>query len=266
VVMTFSEALGGTSVTPSFFTLSAGGPATGASVSGNQVTLTPTTAIAATAAAGVTVSYNDGSTPDLSTGSIQDQAGNDAATFTNAAATKITATGNISLAATSTFTTAVLSGSANDAITGNASVNTLIGNIGNNVITGGGGGDTLTGQAGGDTFTYTANNNSLLASFDKITDFVIGTDAIDAVGTSGALGASKGTVSALTAAGISAVLTNTTFSAATNAAWFTFGTGATQRTFLALNNGTRGFSASTDAIIEMTGVTGTGGMAGLTVI
>ena len=264
VVMTFSEALGGTSVTPSFFTLSAGGPATGASVSGNQVTLTPTTAIAATAAAGVTVSYSDGSATDLTTGSIQDQAGNDAAAFTNAAATKITATGNISLAATTTFTTAVLSGTANDAITGNASANTLIGNSGSNRITGGGGADTLTGGAGADTFVYGANSDSLRASFDRITDFVIGTDSIDAFRASGALGASKGNVTALTAAGISAVLNNTRFSAATNAAWFTFGSGASQRTFLALNDGTRGFSASTDAIIEMTGFSGN--MANLTVI
>jgi hypothetical protein len=264
VVMTFSEALASTSLTPSFFTLSAGGPATGASVSGNQVTLTPTTAITATAAAGLSVSYNDGSTTDLSTGSIQDQAGNDAATFSNAAATKITATGPISLAATTTFTTAQLGGTAGDAITGNASANTLIGNSGNNRITGGGGADTLTGGLGADTFAYGTNSDSLRASFDKITDFVIGTDSIDAARTSGALGASKGTVRALTAAGISAVLTNTTFSAATNAAWFTFGSGATQRTFLALNDGTRGFSGSTDAIIEMTGVTGN--MANLTVI
>jgi serralysin len=212
----------------------------------------------------LSVSYNDGSTTDLSTGSIQDQAGNDAATFSNAAATKITATGPISLAATTTFTTAQLGGTAGDAITGNASANTLIGNSGNNRITGGGGADTLTGGLGADTFAYGTNSDSLRASFDKITDFVIGTDSIDAARTSGALGASKGTVRALTAAGISAVLTNTTFSAATNAAWFTFGSGATQRTFLALNDGTRGFSGSTDAIIEMTGVTGN--MANLTVI
>jgi hypothetical protein len=264
VVMTFSEALDSTSLTPSFFTLSAGGPATGASVSGNQVTLTPTTAIAATAAAGVTVSYSDSSTTDLTTGSIQDQAGNDAAAFTNAAATKITATGPISLANTTTFTTAQLGGTNGDAITGNNSANTLIGNSGSNRITGGGGADTLTGGLGADTFAYGANSDSLRASFDRITDFVIGTDSIDASRASGALGASKGTVSALTAAGISAVLTNNTFSAATNAAWFTFGTGAAQRTFLALNDGTRGFSGSTDAIIEMTGVTGN--MNTLTVI
>jgi large repetitive protein len=264
VVMTFSEALDSTSLTPSFFTLSAGGPATGASVSGNQVTLTPTTAIAATAAAGVTVSYSDSSTTDLTTGSIQDQAGNDAAAFTNAAATKITATGPISLANTTTFTTAQLGGTNGDAITGNASANTLIGNSGSNRITGGGGADTLTGGLGADTFAYGANSDSLRASFDRITDFVIGTDSIDASRASGALGASKGTVSALTAAGISAVLTNNTFSAATNAAWFTFGSGASQRTFLALNDGTRGFSGSTDAIIEMTGFSGD--MTQLTVI
>ena len=264
VVMTFSEDLASTSLTPSFFTLSAGGAVTAASVSGKTVTLTPTTAISATAAAGVTVSYSDGSATDLTTGSIQDQAGNDAAAFTNAAATKITATGPISLANTTTFTTAQLGGTNGDAITGNASANTLIGNSGSNRITGGGGADTLTGGLGADTFVYGANSDSLRASFDRITDFVIGTDSIDAARASGALGASKGVVTALTAAGISAVLNNTRFSAATNAAWFTFGSGASQRTFLALNDGTRGFSASTDAIIEMTGFSGN--MANLTVI
>ena len=267
VVLTFSETLAENSVTPSFFTLSAGGAVTdviAATVSGKTVTLTPTTAITAESA-GVSVSYNDGSTTDFSNGTtIEDQAGNDANAFSNAAARKITESGPISLATTTTFRTAVLSGTADDAIIGNVYANTLIGNSGNNSITGGGGGDTLTGGFGADTFVYGANNESLLVRFDKITDFVIGTDSIDAARDSAPLGASKGIVTELTAAAISAVLTTTEFSATTNAAWFTFGSGSTERTFLALNDGVRGFSSSKDAIIEMTGFSGK--MSALTVI
>jgi serralysin len=267
VVLTFSETLAENSVTPSFFTLDAGGAVTdvtAATVSGKTVTLTPTTAITAESA-GVSVSYNDSSTTDLSDGTtIEDQAGNDVSAFSNRVARTITATGPISLATTTTFRNAVLSGDDNDAIIGNAYANTLIGNNGNNSITGGGGADTLTGGFGEDTFVYGSNTQSYLVRFDKITDFVIGTDSIDAVGESGALGASKGIVTELTAAAISAVLTTTEFSATTNAAWFTFGSDSSERTFLALNDGVRGFSSSRDAIIEMTGVTGN--MAALTVI
>lgn len=254
VVMTFSEDLASTSLTPGFFTLNAGGAVTAASVSGKTVTLTPTTAIVATAAAGVTVSYNDGSPNDLTTGSIQDQAGNDAAAFTNAAATKITATGPISLAATTTFTTAVLSGTADDAIIGNGSANTLIGNSGSNRITGGGGADTLTGGTGADTFAYGANSQSLLASFDRITDFNSGEDKIDIArlgGNSATSVAAKNltatAVTALTQTGISRVLTNTTFGATDAAAVFQFGSNY----YLAVNDGTRGFQSATDSIIQL---------------
>jgi hypothetical protein len=54
------------------------------------------------------------------------------------------------------------------------------------------------------------------------------------------------------AIGIGAKLTTTNF-AANYAAQFTFGT----RTFVGINNATASFSATTDAIIEVTGLTGT---------
>ena len=63
----------------------------------------------------------------------------------------------------------------------------------------------------------------------------------------------------LDATGIAARLTNTVF-AANFAAQFTFGT----RTFVAINNATAGFSATTDAIIEVTGLTGTLGISNFT--
>jgi hypothetical protein len=74
------------------------------------------------------------------------------------------------------------------------------------------------------------------------------------------LGVSKGIAIDLTLPGIQAVLTNTSFTATTNAAWFT----CDSRTFVALNDGIRGFNGSTDSIIEMTGLTGS--MANLTIV
>ncbi len=81
---------------------------------------------------------------------------------------------------------------------------------------------------------------------------MIGTDIIDGPNAISAANLARlGAVSALTAAGISAVLTNTTF-VANGAATFTFGT----QTFLALNNATAGFQSANDALIEITGFTG----------
>jgi len=68
-----------------------------------------------------------------------------------------------------------------------------------------------------------------------------------------------GTVTSLDTAAISAKLTTTNF-AANFAAQFTFGS----RTFVAINNGTAGFSATADAIIEVTGLTGTLGVSNFT--
>jgi hypothetical protein len=66
-------------------------------------------------------------------------------------------------------------------------------------------------------------------------------------------------VATLDTAGIAAKLTNTVFTA-NSAAQFTFGS----RTFVAINNATAGFSATTDAIIEVTGLTGTLGISNFT--
>jgi hypothetical protein len=66
-----------------------------------------------------------------------------------------------------------------------------------------------------------------------------------------------GAITQLSAAAIGAVLTPASFPALTttsldSAATFTFGT----RTFLAINDGVAGFSAATDSILEITGVSG----------
>ena len=145
--------------------------------------------------------------------------------------------------------------------TGNAGSNTIIGNMTDNLLTGGGGSDTLTGGLGVDRFSYTTLGDSLLGStnnsFDVITDFNAnaGNDLfLVSTARSGLI--DVGAIATLDAAGIGAVLTTTAFKA-NYAAQFTFTSGSTTRTFMSINNGSAGFSATVDAIVEITGLTGT---------
>jgi hypothetical protein len=66
-------------------------------------------------------------------------------------------------------------------------------------------------------------------------------------------------VATLDTNGIAAKLTTTAFTA-NAAAQFSFGS----RTFVAINDATAGFGATTDAIIEVTGLTGTLGLNNFT--
>ncbi len=140
--------------------------------------------------------------------------------------------------------------------TGNTLNNVLTGNSAVNTLTGGVGKDVLTGLGGADTFRYTALTDSLITGFDRITDFAIGTDRMDGpTAVSAANTKELGTVASFNQVGISAVLTAAVFGA-NQAATFTFGSGIGTRTFLALNNGTSGFSSTTDSVIEITGYSG----------
>ncbi|HEY9618272.1 MAG TPA: bluetail domain-containing putative surface protein [Microcoleaceae cyanobacterium] len=131
----------------------------------------------------------------------------------------------------------------------------LLGGDGNDILVGGTGADTLTGGNGGDTFRL-ALTDSLLSNFDRITDLAIGTDSIDAPNPVYAGNVFKGgTVGVLTEQGIGQVLNNNNFKA-NGAGVFTLGTGAAQRTFVALNDAQAGFQADKDAIVEITGYTG----------
>ncbi|MBD2144597.1 S8 family serine peptidase [Sphaerospermopsis sp. FACHB-1194] len=148
----------------------------------------------------------------------------------------------------------------NNTLTGNTGNNILVGGDGNDLLTGGTGKDTLTGGVGVDRFDYrnladsVFNNNS----FDVITDFNATADRF-VVTTARSAFNNVGTVATLDAAGI-AVLLNTTTFAANSAAQFSFGS----RTFVAINNATAGFSATADAIVELTGFTGTLGLNNFT--
>ena len=145
--------------------------------------------------------------------------------------------------------------------TGNAGNNVITGNTGNNILTGGTGKDTLTGWLGVDRFDYRTLTDSLLSNFDVVTDFnaLAGNDLF-LVSTARSVFSDVGSVATLDAPGIAAKLTNPFF-IANSAARFTFGA----RTFVAINDATAGFSATTDAIIEVTGLTGTLGLNNFTI-
>ncbi|MFM6282719.1 MAG: bluetail domain-containing putative surface protein, partial [Dolichospermum sp.] len=166
-------------------------------------------------------------------------------------------TDTLSAAATTTLPTNVenltLTGTTAINGTGNAGNNVITGNAGNNTLTGGVGKDTLIGGLGVDRFDYRTLADSVFSNFDVITGFnaTTGNDLF-LVSTARSGFSNAGSVATLDTAGIAARLTNSVFTA-NSAAQFTFGT----RSFVAINDGTAGFSATTDAIIEVTGLTGT---------
>ncbi|GCL41010.1 beta strand repeat-containing protein [Dolichospermum planctonicum] len=147
---------------------------------------------------------------------------------------------------------------------GNAANNVITGNGANNTLTGGLGKDTLTGGLGVDRFDYRVladsvfSNNINNSNFDVITDFnATNNNDLFLVSTArSTVVPNAGSVIALNTASITAKLTPTAF-IANSAAQFTFGTGANTRTFVAINDATAGFNATTDAIIEVTGLIGT---------
>ena len=156
-------------------------------------------------------------------------------------------------------------------LTGTASTNTLVGTVGDDLITGLGGADRLTGSAGADTFRYAALSDSILAAYDRIADFVIGTDIFDAPRAVSSTDIKQlGRVTALTQAGIEMVLGKSNSSwgkqvfASHRAATFTVGTGGSVRTFLGVNDATAGFDQRFDALVEITGYSGS--LANLVII
>jgi Ca2+-binding RTX toxin-like protein len=138
-------------------------------------------------------------------------------------------------------------------LTGTSANDILIGGANNDILTGGGGKDTLTGGLGADKFVYQNLSDSLLANFDVITDFnaTTGNDLFR-VSTARAGFVDVGAVNTLDAAGMGAKLTAAAFGS-NFAAQFSFG----QKTFVAINDATAGFNTANDAIIEVTGLTGT---------
>jgi Ca2+-binding RTX toxin-like protein len=268
----FSEALSGQSVDKTLFSValqSGTGSLTPASISSialsgaDATRLLITLGSAPAANLNVLLGYSDPSGNQLN-GVVQDLAGNDLASVANRFATSFSSAASVTSLA-SAYQELILTGTAAINGMGNAMANTLIGNSGANVLNGGAGADLLTGGAGADTFKVAAFSDSLLAGFDRISDLVIGTDKIDGPNavTAANLKDGLGAVAALSQSAIQAVLTPTNF-AKSGAATFTFGSGAATRTFLALNDSTAGFLATSDALVEITGFSGS--LANLAVV
>ena len=152
--------------------------------------------------------------------------------------------------------------SLNNTITDNTKDNLLDGGAGNDIIrasggndtlTGGLGTDTLTGGLGNDRFVYTDLTHSLLAGIDSIKDFNNDTETDRfVVSTARSVFNTVGVVSGLNATAISNALTTINFGADA-AALFTIGS----KRYVAINDGTAGFSATNDAIVDITGYKGT---------
>ena len=182
---------------------------------------------------------------------------------------------------TLTGTTAIngTGNASNNTITGNAANNVLNGGAGNDILNGGAGNDTLNGGAGIDTLTGGAGNDVHVFQFgqctaaapDRITDFAFGTDKIDLLTSSGSATpaptsfsrAANNTATTLTSvvtsvfadangalAGLQALGVNSAaLVVATNA--------AIAGTYLVVNDGTAGFQAANDLVVNLTGYTGT---------
>ncbi|MCO5797318.1 MAG: S8 family serine peptidase [Dolichospermum sp. LBC05a] len=151
-------------------------------------------------------------------------------------------------------------GAGNDTLNGGANNDILFGGAGNDILTGGLQKDTLTGGLGVDRFDYRVLTDSLLSDFDVVSDFnANASNDLFLVSTARSVFSNVGSVATLDTAGIAAKLTAAAFTV-NSAAQFTFGS----RTFVAINNATAGFSATTDAIIEVTGLTGTLGLSNFT--
>jgi len=157
-----------------------------------------------------------------------------------------------------------------DILTGSSGANVLNGDNGNDALNGGAGADTLTGGGGRDTFIFQFGQ-SLLSASDRITDFTIGTDVIGILTQDGStvITPSRFTRTGDKTATTLLNLANQVFTDANGAlagnqalgvngaALVRVTSGAIAGTYLAINNSTAGFQASSDLLVNLTGLTGT---------
>jgi len=142
--------------------------------------------------------------------------------------------------------------SGDDSLLGGMGNDQLAGGFGVDTLGGGMGGDRITGGDGADRFVFAALTDSLLAHHDRVTDLMIGSDSIDGPSAvTAAQIARLGELAGLTPASLEAMLTPDVFEA-NGAATFTFH----ERSFLALNDDIAGYLNSTDAIVEISGISG----------
>jgi Ca2+-binding RTX toxin-like protein len=145
-------------------------------------------------------------------------------------------------------------------LNGGLGKDTLIGGAGEDFLTGSAGADLLTGGEGNDTFSFVTLKDSLMSSFNVITDYASG-DRIDAVASVNAgvpmtLSASIGQASGLSDFEIAAVLTSDTFAANSAVAFTVAGQSGT---FVAFNDATAGFQSANDSIVQLQNYTIGGG-------
>lgn len=168
---------------------------------------------------------------------------------------------DVQLASSASVERVVLGGSAAIGATGNSAVQELIGNAAANRLEGRGNLDRLTGGDGPDTFVYAALSDALvggsrtLRSFERITDFDVSQDRIDAPGSTQRSLTDLGSVGSLSDIGLRGLLTSGNFGAGA-AALFRWGSGAGERLLLGLNDANPGFDPLFDGIIELTGLQG----------
>jgi hypothetical protein len=118
--------------------------------------------------------------------------------------------------------------------------------------------DILTGTTGADNYVLSRYSDALWsATADRITNLQAGVDTMDSPfrRTNAIYAKQLGLVKSLDTAGIEGLLTSRNL-VKNGAATFTFGAGSELRTFLAINDDTSGFRASTDSVIEITGYAG----------
>ncbi len=162
---------------------------------------------------------------------------------------------DVALSSSANIEKVVLGGRSGLMATGNGLAQTLIGNEASNRLEGGGAVDLLTGGDGMDTFAYSTlldgliGGTSLAPVFERISDFDLLNDRIDAPGTSPRAVVGLGSLGAtLSTSAINTLLSSTNF-VASGAAWFSYG----NRTFLAINDAIAGFNPAQDAVVELTG-------------
>jgi Ca2+-binding RTX toxin-like protein len=142
-----------------------------------------------------------------------------------------------------------------DSITGSRTNNVLQGETGDDSIAGGRGKDILSGGEGSDTFVF-EQGDSRAKRFDVITDLAIGTDIIDGWSEVSVV-QNLGSIDALVKSEVCELLDSSALAQDAAALFQVTGqAGEEARTFLAINDGSAGFSWKNDSLIEITGFSG----------
>jgi len=123
----------------------------------------------------------------------------------------------------------------------------LVGGNGTQALIGGAGSDALIGGAGADLFVLNDVSTSNLGAIDMIADFDVSSDFIVGHSTVAAGNIVTGSVDTMDADSLAAVLTAESFTA-NGAAAITSGAS----TYLILNDGTAGFDAAGDVVVDIT--------------